>query len=202
MSAHAKTQQTFDARYYRRFYLSAATRAMSQPETERRAAAVANIVAQHELPVKRILDMGCGLGWFKAPLQAVFPKARYTGVEYSEYLCEELGWQHGSVVDYRGRGQFDLVICCDVLQYLDDSSAIRAINNLARLCRGALYLHVPTRHDWQTLMDPGGTDANVQVRPGSWYQKHLRQHFRHIGCGVLVKHDVEVLQWELHAPWR
>ena len=196
------SRQTFDAAYYRRFYLKAATRAMSQPETARRAAVVASLVDQQELPVKRILDMGCGLGWFKAPLQKVFPKASYTGVEYSEYLCQECGWQQGSVVDYVGRGQFDLVICCDVLQYLDDKAAIKAINNLARLCRGALYLHVPTKLDWQTLMDPSGTDANVHVRPGSWYQQQLRKHFNHIGNGVLLKKDVEVLQWELHSPWQ
>lgn len=196
----SKTQQ-FDARYYRRFYLRAATRAMSQPETERRAAVVASIVAQQELPVKRILDMGCGLGWFKQPLLNVFPKASYTGVEYSEYLCKAYGWQPGSVVDYQGRGQFDLIVCCDVLQYLDDQAATLAINNLARLCRGALYLHVPTKQDWQTLMDPSGTDDKVFVRAGSWYQRQLRKHFNHIGNGVLVKRDVEVLQWELQAVW-
>ncbi|MGC3981326.1 MAG: class I SAM-dependent methyltransferase [Steroidobacteraceae bacterium] len=205
MSTIKKTdpaKQVFDAGYYRRFYLRAATRAMSQPETARRAAVVGSIVAQLELPVKRILDMGCGLGWFKQPLLKVFPKASYTGVEYSEYLCREQGWQQGSVVDYQGRGQFDLIVCCDVLQYLDDKSAIKAITNLARLCRGALYLHVPTQHDWQTLMDPSGTDDKVHVRPGSWYQQQLRKHFQHIGNGVLIKHDIEVQQWELQAVWR
>lgn len=196
------TAPTFDAGYYRRFYLRPATRAMSQPETERRAAVVASLVAQHEIPVKRILDMGCGLGWFKEPLLSVFPKAGYTGVEYSEYLCSEFGWQQGSVMDYQGRGQFDLVVCCDVLQYLDDKAATQAIDNLARLCRGALYLHVPTKLDWQTLMDPSGTDDKVHVRKGSWYQKRLRKHFNHIGNGVLIKKDVEVLQWELQAVWK
>ncbi len=199
---HADNKQRFDAHYYRRFYLRAATRAMSQPETERRAAVVASVVAQLELPVKRILDMGCGLGWFKSPLLQVFPKASYTGVEYSEYLCREYGWQQGSVVDYVGRGEFDLVICCDVLQYLDDKSATQSMDNLARLCRGALYLHVPTQHDWQTIMDPSGTDDRVFVRKGNWYQQRLRRHFRHAGNGVLVKREVEVLQWELQSPWQ
>ena len=163
---------------------------------------VAGIVAQLDFPVKRILDMGCGLGWFKAPLLSVFPKASYTGVEFSDYLCKEHGWQQGSVVDFQGRGQSDLIVCCDVLQYLDDRAATRAINNLARLCRGALYLHVPTKADWETLMDPSGTDMHVQVRTGRWYQNLLRKHFQHVGNGVLVKRDVDVLQWELQQPWR
>lgn len=194
--------QQFDAHYYRRFYLRAATRAMSQPETECRAAVVATLVKQLELPVKRILDMGCGLGWFKSPLLKVFSTARYTGVEYSQYLCDEYGWQQGSVVDYDSPAQFDLIVCCDVLQYLDDKQATLAINNLGRLCRGALYLHVPTKRDWKTLMDPSGTDTQVHVRSGKWYQQRLRKHFNHIGNGVLVKRNVEVLQWELHTPWQ
>lgn len=194
--------RSFDSAYYRRFYLRKASRAMSRPETERRAAVVTATVAQLEIPVRRILDMGCGLGWFKRPLQGAFKKADYTGVEYSEYLCAQYGWMQGSVVDYRGRGQFDLVICCDVLQYLDERAAVRALANLARLCRGALYLHVPTEKDWRAVVDPSGTDANVFIRSGAWYQQRLRRHFTHVGQGVHVRHGAPFVQWELQAPWR
>src|SRR5690348_3047871 len=98
--------QSFDAEYYRRFYLRKASRVTSRPETERLAAMVAANVLHLELPVRRILDMGCGLGWFKRPLMKAFPKASYTGVEYSEYLCAQFGWTQGSIADYRGRGLF------------------------------------------------------------------------------------------------
>ena len=47
-----------------------------------------------------------------------YPRARYTGIELSEYLCRELGWTQASIADYRGRGSFDLVICCEVLEHL------------------------------------------------------------------------------------
>ena len=201
-TAEMKNKSNFDAAYYRRFYLRSSTRAVSQAETERRAAVVTSIVSQLERPIRRILDMGCGLGWFKSPLLRAFPNASYTGVEYSRYLCDAMGWQHGSVVDFIGRGQFDLVICCDVLQYLDNSAATTAIDNLARLCRGVMYLHVPTKKDWQTLMDPTGTDQNVYVRSGRWYQQRLRKHFVHVGNGVLIRHGTEALQWELQTPWR
>ena len=46
-----------------------------------------------------------------------YPNARYSGVEFSEFLCEKYGWIHGSVVDFKARSAFDLVICMDVLQY-------------------------------------------------------------------------------------
>ncbi len=197
-----KNKERFDASYYRRFYMHAATRAMSKPETERRAVLIAALVAQLEIPVKRILDVGCGLGWFKKPLLKTFSKARYEGVEYSQYLCEKMGWQHGSVVDYVGHGQYDLVICCDVIQYLNNHDATTAINNLAQLCCGALFIHIPTQRDWRTLMDPSGTDTKVHVRSAQWYRRRLSQHFTHIGNGVLVKYEVPFLQWELAAPWK
>jgi len=196
-----KDRERFDAAYYRRFYMRAATRAMSKPETERRAALVGALVSQLEIPVKRILDVGCGLGWFKKPLLKAFPKAAYEGVEYSKYLSDKMGWHHGSVVDFKGRGQYDLVICCDVIQYLSNRDADRAINNLARLSRGALFVHIPTQHDWETAMDPRGTDTKVHVRSARWYRQRLNEHFTHVGNGVLIKYGVPYLQWELAEPW-
>jgi|GEM_PF-253940 len=191
----------FNAAYYRRFYKTAATRAVSQAETEQRGALIAALLRQSDVPVRRVLDIGCGLGWFKRPLLKTFPQARYTGVEFSHYLCERHGWEQGSVVNYRGRGTYDLVLCCDVVQYLDKVEAIAAINNLARLCSGALYFHVPTKKDWQLTIDPSGTDLNVHVRSGAWYKKQLRRHFVHIGQGVLVRRGREPVQWELEEPW-
>jgi 2-polyprenyl-3-methyl-5-hydroxy-6-metoxy-1,4-benzoquinol methylase len=193
---------TFNAAYYRRFYRSAATRAMSRAQTDTRGALIAALVKQLDIPVKRILDVGCGLGWYERPLLKVFPRATYTGTEISEYLCRKRGWIQGSIVDLKLKGQFDLVICADVVQYLNAHDAKRAIVNLAKWCRGALYFHVPTARDWRENVDPSGTDANVHLRSGAWYRKRLREHFLHVGCGVHVKDDVPFAQWELEDSWR
>ena len=48
------------------------------------------------------------------------------------------------MVDFAPRTPSDLVICYDVLQYLDDRAAARAIANLARLTRAALYVSALT----------------------------------------------------------
>ena len=84
-----------------------------------------------------MLDAGCGIGLLRAPLMRAFPRAQYTGLEYSEYLCQRYGWTQGSLADWRA-DPFDLVVCYDVLQYLDDRTAARAIANLGRLTRGVL----------------------------------------------------------------
>jgi len=192
----------FNSAYYRRFYLTAATRAMSREQTEIRGALIASLVRQLDIQVNRILDVGCGLGWYQRPLTKVFRNATYIGTEFSEYLCAKKGWIHGSIVDLKLKGQFDLVICTDVIQYLNHRDAERAIGNLAKWCRGALYFHVPTSRDWLENVDPSGTDTNVHLRSAAWYRNRLRRHFTHIACGVHLKDNVPFAQWELEEPWR
>lgn len=192
----------FDAAYYRRFYFTRATRAMSREETQTRGALIAALVKQLDIPVKRILDVGCGLGWYARPLLKTFRDAEYVGAEISEHLCAKHGWTHGSIVDLKLKGQFDLIICADVVQYLNDADAARAIANLAKWCRGALYFHAPTQRDWRDNVDHAGTDANVHLRSASWYRKQLRKEFIHAGSGVHVKASTPFAQWELEEPWR
>jgi SAM-dependent methyltransferase len=134
-------------------------------------------------------------------VRAVFPKARYVGLETSAYLCRRYGWVRGSVTDYAPLVPFDLVFCHDVLQYLDDRSAARAISNLGRLSRGALYFSVLTAGDWRRNADRARTDSGVRLRPAEWYRRRLSRHFRHLGGGVLVRRGFDPLLWELERPW-
>lgn len=187
----------FTPQFYRRFYGNPRTRVTTPQEMYRRGSALAAIVKNLDIRVSRILDAGCGLGWMRAPLIEHFPRAAYVGLEVSEHLCEELGWVNCSLHEYRPRGQFDLIICYDVLQYLTDRQAIQAIATLARISRGALYLHVPTTEDWQRNADRSASDSDVHLRPAQWYRARLARHFRHAGMGVHVRRGVPMHQWEL-----
>jgi len=189
----------FDEDYYRRFYADPATRSVTVAEVRRQVAFVAAYLRHMELPVRRILDLGCGLGLMREPLASAFPSARYTGVEWSEHLCQRLGWEHGSVVDYPGRGRYDLVICHDVVQYLADSDAGRAIDNLGRLTRGALYLGVLTREDWERNCDRERTDGQVHLRAARWYRRRLARHFVAAGGGMFLAREAPVVLWELET---
>lgn len=187
----------FDAAYYHRYYVSPRTRVTTQARMERRAATVAALVRHLEVPVRTILDAGCGLGWFRAPLLNAFPDAKYVGLEVSPYLCERYGWVRSSLDAYRPRGRFDLVVCHDVLQYFSDRDAARAMANLARLCRGALYFHAMTLEDWRYNVDRDGTDKVREPRPAQWYRSRLARHFAHAGFGVHVRRGLRLEQWEL-----
>jgi SAM-dependent methyltransferase len=187
----------FDAAYYRRFYVNRRTQAVTRTQIERRATSVGSLLQQLEIPVRRILDVGCGLGWMRRPLLRVFPAATYVGVEISEHLCRRMGWIQGSLTSYAPRGQFDLIICHDVMQYLDTREARRAFENLARWCRGALYFHAPTIKDWRENVDAKCSDADIHLHSARWYRKQLSRHFVHAGFGLYVRDDVRMVQWEL-----
>lgn len=191
----------FDAAYYRRHYLDPRTRAVSQRDMDVQGQLLAAQLRKLGLPVRRILDAGCGLGLLRRSLLAAYPRAKYVGLEVSEYLCARMGWTQASVVDFEAPTAFDLVICHDVPQYLDDLAAEQALGNLARLCRGALYFHVPTSEDRRETIDARGTDVEVHWRAAAWYRRRLRRHFVHTGLGLHVRRGVPIVQWHLERPW-
>ncbi len=188
---------TFDKAYYDRYYKNPRTRVVSRSAIDKLAAFVASYVRHLGLPVRRILDIGCGLGLWRRVLEESFPRAKYMGVEISDYLCQRRGWTKGSVVDFRSRHPFDLVICQGILQYLDDRAAGRAIQNLAELSRGALYLEALTVEDWEQNCDRRSTDGGVHLRNGSWYRRRLSRYFRNCGGGVFLALSAETTLFEL-----
>ena len=198
-SARAGTRASarFDRAYYHRYYLDPRTAVASPYEARARARLVAAFADLVGLPVGRILDAGCGIGRLKRPLVERFPRAEYVGLEVSEYLCRRYGWEHCGIEDYRSSERFDLVICYDVLQYLDAAAATRALANLAALTRGALYFSALTLADWRDNCDQRRTDRDVHMRTGEWYRTRLRRAFREVGAGLWLRRGAPLILWEL-----
>jgi 2-polyprenyl-3-methyl-5-hydroxy-6-metoxy-1,4-benzoquinol methylase len=190
----------FNSAYFRKYYRSAATRVTTTEEMRGRARLIAAILGHAHIPVRSILDAGCGIGLLRKPFAEALPRARYIGLETSEYLCARYPWIKGSVVDYAPRSQSDLVVCYDVLQYLDDRDAGRAIANLAKLTRAAIYLSALTREDWRENCDRTRTDGAVHLRPGDWYRRRLSRRFTYLGFGVWLRKDVMAILWDLERP--
>lgn len=187
----------FDRAYYERFYGYPRARLRDRQEAVELGDFVCAYVRYLGQPVRRVLDMGCGFGFWQQVVARHYPRARYSGVEASDFLCEELGWIHGSVVDFKARGAFDLVICKDILQYLPNAAASAAIENLATLCRGVLYFNLLTRLDWEENCDQAQTNGEVYLRSSAWYLRRLRRHFVRAGGGVFVSRRSSVVLWEL-----
>jgi predicted TPR repeat methyltransferase len=198
-AAHSVSQPAgrFGAAYFRKYYLNPATRVVTSSEMRNRATLIAAVLSHLQIPVRSILDAGCGIGLLRRPFAEALPRARYVGLEFSEYLCRRYGWQRGSVASHEAREPFDLLVCYDVLQYLGDAEAARAIANFAHLSRAALYFSALTREDWRDNCDRSRTDRAVHVRSGAWYRRRLGKAFRYVGFGVWLRKDVSAILWDL-----
>jgi 2-polyprenyl-3-methyl-5-hydroxy-6-metoxy-1,4-benzoquinol methylase len=195
--SNSRSQPRFGAAYFRKFYLDAKTRVVSPQEMRNRAAVIVGVLRQAQIPVRRILDAGCGIGLLRAPFAALLPRARYWGLEHSEYLCAKYGWTRGSIADFEARKPYDLIVCYDVLQYLSDREAGRAIANFARLTTAALYVSALTSEDWRDNCDRSRTDRAVHLRSGAWYRRRLQRQFRYLGFGIWIRKNVTAILWEL-----
>lgn len=194
MSSRARTE--FDDAYYDRYYRDPSTRVSDAEDTVRLARFVLSYLDYLGVPVEGALDMGCGVGRWGQALKALRPAIEYTGVEISKAMCQQYGWHHGSVAEWRS-DPADLVICHGVLQYLSDDDAKAAIENLARHAHGALYLEVVTQEDWDHNVNQKLTDGVINLRRASWYRRRLAKHFHSAGGGVYLPRDGHVVLYEL-----
>ena len=194
-----KTSTRFDAAWFKRFYFDPATRVTTREEMRARAELIAAILRHAGVPVDSILDAGCGIGLLKPAFARALKHADYVGLEASEYLCRRYGWTQGSIVDFKPASPFDLVVCYDVLQYLDDLAAARAMANLGRLTCDALYFSALTIEDWRRNCDRSRTDRDVNMRPAAWYRARLQRNFHYYGLGVWIHKTRETVRWALES---
>ena len=181
--------EKFDAAYYERYYHNPKTRVAEPVLSRRLADFVFNYLAYLRVPVRRVLDMGCGIGLWREQLARYHPQASYHGVEISDYLCQKYGWERGSVLDFQSDQPYDLVICQGVLPYLSRAELPTALDNLGRLCRGAMYLEAVTRDDYDNdAVDEQLTDPRQFRHRASLYRKGLAPHFKNAGGGVWLSH--------------
>jgi SAM-dependent methyltransferase len=190
----------FDEAYYERFYFDKKTSVVDPAHTERLGAFVCAYLQYLRVPVRRVVDVGCGIGLWRDIVARHFPQAHYHGVEFSPYLCERYGWERGSVLDFRADEPFDLVICQGVLPYLSPGDLQRALDNLGRLSRGALYLEAVAREDYERdVVDEDLTDPRLFRHRAALYRRGLARHFKEMGGGVWLSRQASMPLFELEC---
>jgi hypothetical protein len=111
---------------------------------------------------------------------------RYLGFDASEYADGRYGRSRNlhlaRFADFallRPCPPADLLVCSDVLHYLDTRELERGLPGLAALCGGVAFLETFTRED-----EIEGDHAEFQRRPARFY----RQRFASLGFTALGSH--------------
>ena len=165
--------ERYDAAYFDKWYRHPTHRVKTAAELARQVSFVLH-TAEWVLGrrVRTVLDVGCGEGNWYPVLRRLRPRLAYHGVDPSAYAVSAFGarrhLQQGGIEDLASldlREQYDLVVCCGMLNYLSVAQLTSGIDRVARRTGGMAYLELFTNED----AFEGDTDW-PPPKSASWYR--------------------------------
>ena len=171
----------YDRAYFQKWYRDPAKAIVRRADLERKVA-MALGAAEHLIgrAVESVLDVGCGEGSWQPILRARRPRARYLGLDTSDYAIRRYGRSRnlrpgswGQLGELRFDAQFDLVVCSDALHYVPTPEILRGLAGLPDLVGGVAYLDFLTADDdLETGLE--GDLVGFRKRTAAWYRRKLR----------------------------
>ena len=170
-------KKQYDRAYFERWYHRAETRVNSHLEVRRKvtlAVAMAEYVLRR--PLRSVLDIGCGEGAWLPHLRALRSRVDYLGLDPSDYAVERFGRTRNIRKATFGElpelnvGVHDLVVCSDVLHYVDEREIRGGIRAIAKACDGLAFIEVLTAED-----DITGDLEGLLRRPAAFYRNTFRK---------------------------
>jgi SAM-dependent methyltransferase len=147
--------KSYDRAYFERWYRHPTDRVSTRESLERKARmAIAVTEFLIGRRVRTILDVGCGEApWFPV-VRRLRPEANYTGIDSSDYVLERFGAARnirrgslGDLAKMKLRRDVDLIVCADVLQYVETPELERGLRAIRRLLGGVAYIEAFTAED-------------------------------------------------------
>jgi 2-polyprenyl-3-methyl-5-hydroxy-6-metoxy-1,4-benzoquinol methylase len=144
-----------------------------------RAFHVMRLLKKENINPVKILDAGCGDGMLTFSLSRRYKDAIITGVDFDADLfgnCKlilsrtgqsNISFRQADLVSLNGKAEYDLIICIDVLEHIQDDQ--QALKNLfaALNDEGVAIIHVPRNHK-----------LNKYYLGGSSFQRRQSDHVR------------------------
>src|SRR5207342_233424 len=134
----------YDRGYFERWYHDEGTRVHVTGSLERKVRLAVHAAEYFlERPIRSVLDVGCGEAPWQPLLHRLRPGVRYAGVDSSEYAVKRFGRRRnirlgsfGSLGTLGLEGPFDLIVCADVLHYVDGRELAPGLEAIADLLGG------------------------------------------------------------------
>jgi SAM-dependent methyltransferase len=188
-SASSLSEKTYDRAYFDRWYRDPRVRVATAAAVERKVHLVVSVAeALLQRRVRSVLDVGCGEATWRAPLEKMRPGIRYVGVDSSEYVIARFGKRRGIRLGTFGtlgeierslRGPFDMIVCCDLLQYVPAPELKAGLWSVSNLLGGVVYLEAYTSGD------------SIEGDKRAWHQRsagEYRRLFRRAGLSSVGMH--------------
>lgn len=187
--------KSYDKAYFDHFYRDPAERVATAAGLERKvrmAVSIAEFLLAHR--IRTVLDVGCGEApWFQV-LKRLRRDVRYIGVDSSEYVLERYGEARnirrgdlGSLGAMRLPKRIDLIVCADVLQYVETRDVERGLRAIRRLVGGVAYIEAFTTEDAMEGDHDGWHERSAAVYKRLFRRAGLTQ------CGPYCYTDLDEL---------
>jgi SAM-dependent methyltransferase len=180
------TRKVYDRDYFDKWYRSVRHAVNTRDELQRKAS-LAVAAAEYYLGrrIRNVLDVGCGEGVWRKPLQALRRGVDYLGLDSSEYAVARYGRARnirlatfGQLGELRFDATFDLIVCSDVLHYVPTPELKRGLRGIVDMLDGVAFLELFTAAD-----APDGDKHGFIARSPQWYRSVFAQAGL-IACGT------------------
>jgi SAM-dependent methyltransferase len=175
--------KNYDREYFDHWYRHPTHRVATRASLERKVR-LAVAITEYMLgrSIRSVLDVGCGEApWFPV-LRRMRPTARYIGVESSEYAIARFGSERNirrGSLDKLGAMRLprnvDLIVCADVMQYVDDRGAARGLRAIRQLLGGVAYIETFT------------TDDGMEGDRDGWHERSSAEYRRLLRTAKLTQ---------------
>ncbi len=145
----------YDREYFDRWYRPPGGTTGTVARLQRKVAlAVAACEYHLARPLRSVLDIGCGEGAWRAPLLRLRPALDYMGLDSSHYAVNRYGRSRNlrlvgfkQLAELRFERSVDLLVCSDVIHYLDTKTLRLGLSGFAELGHGMAFLDLFCRGD-------------------------------------------------------
>lgn len=171
-------RKQYDQAYFDRWYRDPEYAVIDRTVLERRVHLAVSVTEYLlERRVRRVLDVGCGEGVWRAILRKLRPRVQYTGLDPSPYVVSRYGRRRnirlGGLADLGDlglKGRFDLIVCSDVIHYVSTAELRAGLRPLAGMLTGVAFMEAFARED-----EIEGDSEDFQDRSAATYLKLFRE---------------------------